>query len=155
MTKIYGPYTRKDGRQHVIVIEDDGARRTISYPKWLVEQELGRKLDPNLETVDHLDRDFNNNDPSNLAIKPRPQHASDDALRTKLVEITCDWCGNKALKPLRKLKHNSKAGKRGKFCGKACAGAYSRALQLGRVEELPIRDFSEYQQEYYRSKDLI
>jgi hypothetical protein len=43
--KIYGPYTRKDGRKHVIVHYDGGRIRTVSYPKWLMEQHLGRELE--------------------------------------------------------------------------------------------------------------
>ena len=36
--KIYGPYTRKeDNRQHVIIIDGE-KRRTVSYPKFLMEQ---------------------------------------------------------------------------------------------------------------------
>jgi len=44
--KVYGPYTRKDGRQHVILYEN-GTRKTVSYPKYLLETKLGRPLDSN------------------------------------------------------------------------------------------------------------
>jgi hypothetical protein len=47
--KVWGPYKRKDGRQIVIVVERNGKRRTVSYPKWILELQLGRKLDPDLE----------------------------------------------------------------------------------------------------------
>lgn len=32
--KVYGPYTRDDGRKHVI-INNNGIHTTISYPKYL------------------------------------------------------------------------------------------------------------------------
>lgn len=44
MNKIYGPYLRKDGRQHLVIVEDN-KKYTISYPKWLMENHLKRKLD--------------------------------------------------------------------------------------------------------------
>lgn len=49
---IYGPYARSDGRKHMILIDENGFRTTISYPKYLMEQYLGRKLADD-ETVDH------------------------------------------------------------------------------------------------------
>jgi hypothetical protein len=54
--KVHGPYTRQqDGRQHVVVVFVDLSKKTISYPKYLMEQKLGRELDPDLETIDHID----------------------------------------------------------------------------------------------------
>src|SRR5580704_15869782 len=44
---VHGPYLRKDGRKHVVLYwrENDARRRqTISYPKWLMEQHVGRTL---------------------------------------------------------------------------------------------------------------
>src|SRR5690606_5867052 len=92
--KVYGPYLRKDGRKHVILYKD-GKRSTVSYPKFLMEQHLGRKLKPH-ETVDHIDRDFTNDDITNLRVVDRSQHAKDDAKRvkyTQVEELTCVWCG--------------------------------------------------------------
>ena len=43
--KVHGPYTRKDGRKHVVTVFEDGSKKTTSYPKWVKEQELGRELD--------------------------------------------------------------------------------------------------------------
>ena len=57
---VYGPYKRKDDRQIVVVVHRNGKRRTVSYPKWLLECHLGRKLHKDRETVDHWDSDFNN-----------------------------------------------------------------------------------------------
>jgi hypothetical protein len=50
--KVYGPYKRDDGRYHVVVVFVDNKKKIISYPKYQMEQKLGRELDPDLETVD-------------------------------------------------------------------------------------------------------
>lgn len=71
--KVFGPYFRKDGRQHIIVVKD-GVKSTISYPKFLVESYLGRKLSDQ-ETIDHIDGNFLNNDFKNLRIVERKQHS--------------------------------------------------------------------------------
>lgn len=37
--KVYGPYLRKDGRKHVIIVYGDGHKRTVSYGRLV---QLGR-----------------------------------------------------------------------------------------------------------------
>jgi hypothetical protein len=128
--KVYGPYKRKDGRQHVILYKE-GHRRTVSYPKFLMEQKLGRELDPSAETVHHKDEDFSNNDLSNLCILPKPDHSSLHVARVKKVEIVCVWCETKALKSARYIHGAAKQGKAGPFCGKSCSGKYGAAVQNG------------------------
>ena len=80
--KVYGPYTRPDGRQHVILIFEDGQRRTVSYPKYLMEQKLGRELDPDLETINHKNGDFTDNRWENLEILSRVDHAHLDGYQS-------------------------------------------------------------------------
>ncbi len=150
--KVYGPYYRKDGRQHVIVHYKSGKKRTVSYPKWLMEQHLGRELDPVLETVDHIDRDFTNNELSNLRVISLHDHLQQDAIRVELVTITCVLCGKTAKKRANNLAHNSKLGKAGPFCGKVCVGKYGAALQNLRQERLPVQPGVETR-DYYTLKD--
>jgi len=64
--KIYGPYTRKDGRKHVIHY-DGKTRRTQSYPRYLMEQKLGRELEI-LEQVDHKNEDHTDDNVENFQI---------------------------------------------------------------------------------------
>lgn len=151
--KVYGPYTNKsnNGRQHVIII-DKGKRRTVSYPKYLMEQHLGRELDPNKETIDHIDDDFTNNDLSNLRVIDRSNHSSEDNLRVRNVKITCVWCGSEAYKRPGRLDSNSKLGKAGPFCGRSCAGKYGKSVQMGE-DKLPVQP-SGYPREYYKIKDI-
>lgn len=148
---MYGPYTRPDGRQHM-VIKDQGKKTTVSYPKYLMEQHLGRKLDPDLETVDHIDKDFTNNDLSNLQILSRPKHAELDAKRVKMVEFTCPECGGLGSQRPRNIDHNRRRGKVGPFCSRSCAGSNSQKRQKGLVSVLPW-SYVPVKREYYTNKD--
>ena len=89
--KVYGPYKRKDGRQHVI-LKKDKIKITVSYPKYLMELHIGRKLLEN-ETIDHIDRDVNNNNFNNLRIIDKVKHEREDAIRNKDIKVKCSWCG--------------------------------------------------------------
>jgi hypothetical protein len=133
-----------------MVIVGDGKKTTISYPKWLMEQHLGRKLLPN-ETVDHINRDKTDDRIENFRIITRSKHTSEDNPRVKPVEIMCVWCGIKAFKSARDLRGNSKQGKAGPFCSKSCSGKYGAELQNNRTKELEAQPtaISEY---YYLEK---
>lgn len=153
--RVYGPYYRKDGRQHVILVDDEGKKRTVSYPKFLMEQHIGRKLSPT-ETVDHIDRDFKNNNLANLRIVDRATHGKEDAKRVKLTPFICVWCGKNAERKANQLHHNANLLKAGPFCSKTCSGKYGAALQNGRVNtfkpqpKVPI----EKREYYYHEKKL-
>ena len=130
--RVYGPYDRRDGRQHVVVVYDDGSRRTVSYPKYIMEAHLGRVLDPNNETVDHIDRDVTNNRIDNLRIISRKDHAALDALRVKDIEQICCDCGASFKRRASWASNNAKQGKSGPFCSRQCAGRYGAQVQNGR-----------------------
>lgn len=130
--KIYGPYTRKDGRQHIIKYEN-GKRTTQSYPRYLMEQKLGRELLPN-EHVDHIDEDFTNNVISNLQILTQKEnnkkHFIVNNKQEKLFNGICSVCGISFTKPLRYVKHNQGTYKKsGPFCSRSCAGKHNAAKQ--------------------------
>lgn len=71
--KVLGPYTRKDGRKHIILSNstlpksDKSRIKTVSYPKALMEVYLLRRLLPH-ETVDHINNDKRDDRASNLQI---------------------------------------------------------------------------------------
>ena len=148
--KVHGPYKRKDGRQIVIVVENNGKRRTVSYPKWLMELQLGRRLDPDLETVDHIDSNFDNNNLDNLRVVPRDQHSADDTRRVKPVKFTCAWCDKEFERSPRLVRDKSKKQKAGPFCSRACAGKYSRMLQLKLIDKFDAQPTVD--SEYYKKK---
>ena len=120
--KVYGPYTRKDGRQHVVLYES-GVRKTVSYPKFLLGQKLGRSLNAD-ETCDHIDNDYTNNDVSNLQVLSR----SDNSIKACSLKpkeygtFTCPVCLVSFTKPMKDIRANKKKGKSGPYCSRSCAG---------------------------------
>lgn len=148
--KVYGPYMRHDGRQLVVVIDDKGNRRTVSYPKHIMEVHLGRHLDPELETVDHFDSNIYNNDISNLRLVPRKEHSADDTRRVKLVKLKCAWCKDDFERSPRLIRDKAKKKKAGPFCSKSCAGRYSRYLQLKLIKKFDTQKAID--SEYYKRK---
>jgi len=150
--KVYGPYDKRDGRQVIILQYADKSRRTVSYPKYLMEVRLGRELDPDEETVDHIDRDFTNNEWWNLRVIERPRHTKEDAKRRKPAEFTCMICETVFEKNVSYVYTNRKAGKAGPFCSRKCAGTYGMKVKKGEIDKEPV-DFEEFEaenKEFYR-----
>lgn len=157
MKKTFGPYVRPDGRKIVIVHYLDGTKRTISYPKHLMEQHLNKELDPDQCTVDHWDSNVDNNNLSNLRIVPRDQHSADDTRRVKFVKFECVWCNKEFERSPRLIRDKAKKNKAGPFCSRNCAGKYSRRLQLKLIDKFdaqPVVD-SEYYKRKYANLSLI
>ena len=121
--KVYGPYKRADGRKHVIIINDDGSRYTQSYPRYLMEQSLGRKL-AETETVDHINEDFTDDRIENLQLLSLAANAAKAMLSRPALTYSfiCPVCNNRATKLLRNVTGNLKKGKKGPFCSRQCAG---------------------------------
>jgi hypothetical protein len=149
--KVYGPYKREsDGRSIVVVVDDDGKAQTISYPKWLIEMQIGRKLDPDLETVDHWDSNKENNDLSNLRVVPREEHSADDTRRVKPHKFNCAWCKKEFERSPRLVRDKARKNKAGPFCSRQCAGRYSRKLQLKLIDKFDVQPVID--SEYYKKK---
>ena len=100
-----------------------------------MECQLGRKLDPDKETVDHIDSNFDNNYLSNLRLVPREEHSANDTRRVKPVEFECAWCDKKFERSPRLIRDKAKKNKAGPFCSRGCAGKYSRMLQLKLIDK--------------------
>jgi len=144
-TKVYGPYLRSDGRKHLVL--SGGKRtikRTLSYPKALVEVREGKILGPD-ETVDHVDRDFRNDDLDNLQVVDKSTHLSIDALRVLPIHVNCAGCGLSFLPSIGQ--RNSRANlKAGPFCSRICSGIYGKNVQIG----MPKQERERISVEYYR-----
>ena len=128
--KIYGPYIGKDGRQRIVLYEN-GKRTTVSYPKYLLEQKLGRSLLPD-ETCDHIDGDVSNNSFDNLQVLSRIDNVKKHAAihnKEEMIYCVCPECNKSFYKPARDIRHNNiKQKKAGPFCSKSCAGKYGQRL---------------------------
>ncbi len=154
--RIRGPYTQKNGRKTVMIVYKDKSKRTVSYPKYLRELELGKELDPVKETTQHKDGNFNNNLPDNLETLPLDVHAAIDKKRAKLVKVNCIWCGVECFKKARRLTSNSKQGKAGPFCGYSCVAKYRCAKRYGKISTLPPQPSVPIEdREYFRLRDEL
>lgn len=126
MKKLYGPYFRKDGRQHLVVVDGD-KKTSLSYPKFLLQNLLGRELLPG-ETTDHKDGDFTNNSPGNLQIlsieKNSAKYFDDNPnKRRTMITLTCSYCGRFFQRDAKDLRRKEKVGKHKEvFCSRRCQG---------------------------------
>jgi len=131
--RVYGPYFRKDGRQHVVIVYGDGSRRTVSYPKYLMEQHLERELEYD-ETVHHIDGDFTNNALENLQVLDRVEHRKQDAKKAEIGNYVCANCGTEFRRPVSIVVANQLTQeKAGPFCSKRCSGTYGTDVQNNRA----------------------
>lgn len=112
----------------------DGSKRTVSYPKYLMEQHLNRELEHD-EIVHHIDGDFTNNAFENLEVLTRTNHAIHHGKDNiaKYLHYVCGICNEAFSIEASKVKHNQNTLNRaGPFCSKKCAGRYGAEVQNGR-----------------------
>lgn len=127
-------YPGKDGRLRIYIKDE---KRLMSYPKYLMEQELGRTLLPN-EQVHHKDGDPLNNDMSNLEVRLQGEHQAEHATKYYDMVMTCGWCGKEFVwSPIQQSHFHSNQRIRTTtsdtpFCSKQCAGKHSRHIQMER-----------------------
>ena len=151
--QIFGPYlSGKSGRPFMIIIDEEGNRRTVSKARWIMEQHLGVKLDPDLHTIDHIDGNKTNDDLSNLQILPRQEHSAKDTRRVKLEKFICPECGEEFERSPRLIRDKAKKKRRGPFCGKSCSSRWARRMQLGLADDLPLQQHME--SEYWNHRDI-
>lgn len=119
--KVYGPYTRKDGRKHVIHY-DGVTRRTQSYPRYLMEQYLGRQLEE-WEQVDHINNDPTDDRIDNLQLLTQADNIKKSAKSPKMYNFDCPVCGEPcSMRYSVYHANNIVQGKAGPYCSKSCAG---------------------------------
>jgi endogenous inhibitor of DNA gyrase (YacG/DUF329 family) len=132
--RVYGPYYRKDGRQHVVLhkIANHLDKTTVSYPKYIMEMHLGKYLKPN-EVVHHRNGDFTDNSISNLMITTKSEHPG---LHRKYDPIVLKCVNCKKDVSLTSLQHrrfqSNQRNKKtvGPFCSKRCVGIFGKNMQI-------------------------
>lgn len=121
-------YVCKDGRTRVY---NKTTRKVMSYPKYLMEQKLGRPLDLT-EEVHHKDKNPLNNEMSNLELRIKGDHQREHSAKYFDKIIKCAWCGKEFLWTAKQQRtHHGNTGlSTDAFCSKSCCGSYGRELQL-------------------------
>lgn len=122
---VYGPYRNRQGRQHVIHYQD-GKRKTQSYPRYLMEQHLGRKLEQ-WEHVDHINGDPSDDRIENFQILTQQENNQkrvvEQGLEAKLLQFQCPVCYTQFEILERVYRRNQlKLSKEGPYCSKSCCG---------------------------------
>jgi hypothetical protein len=128
--RITGPYICKDGRVRIAINGN-----VMSYPKYLMEIELGRYLDDN-EQVHHRDENPLNNDISNLEVLNRVDHGKQHKKHKVDIEVECYLCKRIFILTAQKQRQRDKnkyRNDKGPFCSRVCSGKYGKLVQLGRV----------------------
>lgn len=122
-------YTNKDGRTRVYIKE---TKKVISYPRYLVEKEIGRPLEPQ-EQIHHVDGNPLNNDISNLEIRSRGEHQREHSTKYSDTYAICTWCGKEFLWTAKQQRthHGNLSRNRSDlvFCSKSCCGSYGKTFQ--------------------------
>lgn len=149
ITKVYGPYTRKDGREVVVLALENGSKTTKAYARYLMEVKLGRELDPHKETVDHKNRNHLDNDPDNLSIMSRSENSAKSALRLNDIFMDCKMCGINFQLSHSQVR-NTTQNKAGPFCSRSCAGKYGASVQHGIMDKIKPESIK---RTYYRNDD--
>lgn len=138
MTKkqIYrSPWFDLRGYRACTVKYSDGTRKTVLEHREVMEKHLGRRLTSE-EIVHHKDEDKRNNDLENLELTDLSSHSSHHLSRpTEMVHLICEYCDKEFERLARHERGNQKRGKHGPFCGRSCAGRWSRQQQIlqGRI----------------------
>ncbi len=122
--------SKDDGRWRAYCVDENGKPHIVSYPRILMEEKLGRPLEPN-EDVHHKDENVDNNDISNLEIQIHGIHQQQHSMKYVNTVETCIICGCKFemsstswSKFYGDLKRTNKR-KRILTCSKSCAGKAS------------------------------
>lgn len=128
-------YRNKENRNFVRIKEADGKYHTHSYARYLMEQHIDRKLNPD-EEVHHIDEDKTNDVIKNLEIINSTNHRRHhNPFKYQDTIEKCYICGknfNVTAKQHRAkfTERNRKPNSIGKyFCSRRCSGIYGKQIQ--------------------------
>lgn len=125
-------YICKDGRTRVYFKD---THKVISYPRYLIENKIGRKLLPN-EDIHHKDGNPLNNDMSNLEIKLHGEHQKEHSQKYFDKKMICPICNKEFNWTAKqqsdffgnKNRHIHQSDK--PFCSKTCSGKYGKSISM-------------------------
>ncbi len=149
--RIVGIYQDKKDRRYRISLQNLITKKYFqtSYPKYLIECSLNRKLE-DFEHVHHIDDNVENNLLSNLEVLRKEKHWKHHGELNKIqdIEISCVWCGKSFKIEGKKIRERFRKAANG-FCSKECIGEYGKAIQLGNVSP-----FSRIEIKRIKKKDI-
>lgn len=127
---------KKDHRVRAYYKDSNGKLHTKSYPRILMEEKLGRPLEP-YEDVHHKDGNPKNNSISNLELKIHGKHQKEhNPKQYKPKKHKCDICGKKFIWTVQAQRNHNRWLKRGIekpiLCSKRCIGIYGKQEQIRR-----------------------
>lgn len=128
-TKVFGPYSRPDGRKHVILWAPGGVCLTISWPKAILEMKLRRRLVDG-ETADHINEVSTDNSPGNLQPLSRVANIQKHCLAKRPTPkglFVCPVCSSSFERLMSSVRREKKKGCAGPFCSMKCVWEYLRA----------------------------
>ena len=125
--KVRGPYVRKDQREYVELVFQDGQRLTCLTSRWLMMQHLGRRLET-WEHVHHVDENPFNDVIENLEVVDIREHARFHRWVERVV-VPCTNCSEPML--MRPAALQPRYGK-SHFCGNSCRSVYYDSIQFTR-----------------------
>ena len=100
----------KDGRKRVDLFNSNTDRTTIAYARYIMSVSLGYVLSKDYE-VDHIDRDKNNDDISNLQVLSVEEHRKKNSKEMKTGRtctiVVCDNCGKDLLRETSTLRYKT------------------------------------------------
>lgn len=136
MLKVINTYKGKDGRIRAYCKDENNKPKIVSYPRILMEESLGRPLEP-YEDVHHIDEDRSNNDLSNLEVINHGLHQKLHAEQKYYDKIvTCEVCGKQfvwtASRQSLYYRDLNRCKNRIISCSRKCSSYYGRQEQLGR-----------------------
>lgn len=140
--KIVNSYICKDGRVRVYCTDDNGRHHIRSYSRILMEEKLGRPLEP-YEDVHHIDGNPLNNSINNLEIKLHGEHQREHSQKYFDEIKICPICNCMFIwtalqqrrfysNQSRKISKNKSTPFNEPICSKQCVGIYSKREQSRR-----------------------
>lgn len=106
----------------------DGSKRTVYEHREVMESVIGRPLTRG-EHVHHRDHCRSNNGLDNLELLTAQEHGRLHGEIVRMV-LQCLRCRVWFKRRANDERGNRKKGKTGPFCGRSCAGKWSRAAQI-------------------------
>ncbi len=119
---LYKVFHNKEGRWYAQLVSSTH-RTTVSYARYLMSVKLGRLLDPNTETVDHINENKTDDRIENLQLLPRLENTRRSAKGRTMTTLICPVCEKEFIREIRQT-HFCKGGRQ-TTCSRKCGGIRS------------------------------